>query len=49
MGKDKFFICDYKGCEKELATKFSLQRHALIHMNKKDFKCRHRHKTFMLD
>lgn len=49
MGKDKVYICDFKGCEKELSTKFSLQRHALIHMNKKDFKCKDCSKTFMLD
>jgi uncharacterized Zn-finger protein len=49
MAKDKIFVCDFKGCEKELSTKFSLQRHALIHMHKKDFKCRHCPKTFMLD
>jgi uncharacterized Zn-finger protein len=48
MGKDKLFKCDKKGCDKELSTKFSLQRHSLIHMNKKDFKCSHCPKTFML-
>ena len=44
----KMFKCDMKGCDKLFSTKFSLKRHIMIHVNKKNFVCSVCQKPFVL-
>ena len=47
MGK-KLYKCDIRECEKLFSSKFSLKRHNLIHLNKKNHICKHCPKAFSL-
>ena len=38
---ERSFYCDYPGCHKSFTTKFSLQRHKIIHTGVKKFQCPH--------
>jgi zinc finger protein 274 len=42
------FGCEYKGCSKSFASKFSMKRHMLLHEGKKQFVCKFCMKSFIL-
>ena len=45
---DTFFVCTYPNCGKRFNNKFSMNRHTLIHTQKKEYTCEHCSKKFAL-